>query len=1035
VVIGGTDVYRDDNVVNYCRVALGLFLFVSTAVTAAIASPAAGVPQTAVRDLGRAPAATPIRLTVVLNYRHEAELERFVEQLDNPAFGFAPQPLTAEQFREIYAPSEADYAQTLAALQRLGLRATHLYANRTVIDVTASAAVVERAFSARIENVRRADGSIGYASATPIALPFELQRTVLGIAGFDNAHFNTFNRRGRRSSAKPGPLQGPDTGLGPIAIERVYDMGTLHGYDGTGQAAGVVIDADYLNSDLAKYLKFFKVTRTGPPTIRVPIDGGPPPGLSYDSTETTLDVETIVGTAPGVALYVYEMPQIDSASILDAYNQVNSDDKVGAVNSSFGMCETNTDQKNFPQLADKLALQGAALGITYAAASGDSGTTECEFAQPGGVSSPASSSNIVAVGGTTLLLKADGTRISELGWYDSGGGQSAVFKMPDYQKGTPRATGSKRIVPDIAFDADPSSGTSFFINGGWNGPTGGTSLASPIFTAVVSELAQFNHKRIGNAHNLLYGRFKNVAYGAANAPQYFDAVGASNGYWYATKGFDAVTGIGSMDAWNFMNKGKAPAGVADSASSARTAVVTLKYHHSRELAKLIDTSTDPFSPMYGHFVTAQQFRAYFAPTPAEYAATVSALRNAGFGVTRTWDNRTIVDVTLPARSSHAILALPNVDRVVENSAAGNVTRNLHGAPHAQPMAAGTGYGPDGGFGPSVLAQALDFPTLHGFNGKGSNVADIIDGAPLEADIALYLKTFGIARTGGKTTVIPVNTGTAPDTDLADIDAEWLVSMAPGAKFYVYQMPVYDNVNLLDAYTKVVSDNIADVANISLSRAENNNVDMALSLVPIFQQGAAEGITFEDISFGGVSAGLVPNRLFPLIPADMADGIAVGAVNAITSGGKIVAISGMPNSGGGVSELFPVFKQQKAVKGVNQSGRNTPDMSVVSEINGNSASLYFEGSWGGNFLFTNATPIASLIAEYKQMTGHRLGAFDRTLYRLYASAGYKNGITDITTGCNGTKNGRAICAKPGYDITSGIGSFTDTYSLGQRLKGH
>ena len=106
-------------------------------------------------------------------------------------------------------------------------------------------------------------------------------------------------------------------------------------------------------------------------------------------------------------------------------------------------------------------------------------------------------------------------------------------------------------------------------------------------------------------------------------------------------------------------------------------------------------------------------------------------------------------MTLPEHSSHAIPALPNVDRVVENSADGIVTRNLHGTPHAQPMAAGTGYGPDGGYGPSVLAQALDFPTLHGFDGKGSNVADIIDGAPIEADITLYLKTFGIARTGGK----------------------------------------------------------------------------------------------------------------------------------------------------------------------------------------------------------------------------------------------------------------------------------------------
>jgi hypothetical protein len=159
---------------------------------------------------------------------------------------------------------------------------------------------------------------------------------------------------------------------------------------------------------------------------------------------------------------------------------------------------------------------------------------------------------------------------------------------------------------------------------------------------------------------------------------------------------------------------------------------------------------------------------------------------------------------------------------------------------------------------------------------------------------------------------------------------------------------------------------------------------------------------------------------------------VGASNAIVSGGKVVAQSAMSNSGGGISELFPTFAEQKRVKGVDPAGRNTPDMSVVSEINGNSASLYFENSWGGNFLFTNAAPIASLVAEYKQMTGHRLGAFDRTLYRLFAKDGYQNGIVDITAGCNGVDHGAAVCAKPGYDITSGIGSFANAYVLGRRL---
>ena len=157
---------------------------------------------------------------------------------------------------------------------------TRTYSNRTVIDVTGPAYAVERAFSTRMENVRHADGSVGYANATGIALPAELQRTVFGVTGFDNARFKTFNHRGRRGAEEPGPLQGPDTGLGPIALETSYDMPVLHGYDGTGQATGVVIDADFLNSDLSKFLKYFNVKRTGPATVRVLVDGGPPPGLT-----------------------------------------------------------------------------------------------------------------------------------------------------------------------------------------------------------------------------------------------------------------------------------------------------------------------------------------------------------------------------------------------------------------------------------------------------------------------------------------------------------------------------------------------------------------------------------------------------------------------------------------------------------------------------------------------------------------------------------------------------------------------------------
>jgi subtilase family serine protease len=528
--------------------------------------PLAGAPRVSLRDLGRAPATTRVRLAVVLNYRHDAELQQFVAlQGEQPAG--SRMALSAQQFRDYFAPSAQDYARTATSLMDEGFTITHTYANRTVIDVSAPAAVAERAFATEFHLVRQADGSIHYANLKPAYLPESLKGLVFGVIGFDNLRvLHPMYVRGSalHSFIKVGPpLQAPDLGFGPFVFSTAYDLPVQHAvaggkagqtYDGSGQAAAVVIDADFLDSDLAAFLTYFHVKRTGPKTVRVPINGGPPPGLIPDSAETTLDVETIVGNAPGVALYVYEMDSLSPSSTIDAYNQINADDRVGAVNSSFGGCEDQTTPANYPQLSNHLALQGNALGIVYAAASGDYGTYECttNFGYPGGVSSPASGPSFVAVGGTTLFPHLNGTYSREIGWYNSGGGVSDIFSMPSYQIGIKNTIPKWRNLPDVAFDGDPNSGAAFYISGGWFGPIGGTSLASPIFTALAVELAQYGHCRLGNMHPALYHAFTTYQYNRpVGAALFHDAIGGNNGYYTATPGFDQLTGIGSIDGWNF----------------------------------------------------------------------------------------------------------------------------------------------------------------------------------------------------------------------------------------------------------------------------------------------------------------------------------------------------------------------------------------------------------------------------------------------------------------------------------------------------
>ena len=67
----------------------------------------------------------------------------------------------------------------------------------------------------------------------------------------------------------------------------------------------------------------------------------------------------------------------------------------------------------------------SSYGAVFFASSGDNGA---------GVIWPACSSNVVAVGGTTLNLNTtDGTVISETAWSGSGGGVSAYEPIPSYQ--------------------------------------------------------------------------------------------------------------------------------------------------------------------------------------------------------------------------------------------------------------------------------------------------------------------------------------------------------------------------------------------------------------------------------------------------------------------------------------------------------------------------------------------------------------------------------------------------------------------------
>jgi subtilase family serine protease len=547
--------------------AAAAFALSASAASAALLAPAMSVPAPW-RDLGRVAPATRVDVAVVMHYHNEAELERLVElqgDVTSPLFGHF---LTPDQFAHYFAPTPAEYAGAIAQLQRAGFTITNTSANRTVIDAASPAVAAEKLFSTEIHFVRREDGNVRYINVRPVTLPASLAAPVLAVVGLDRAHvmhtqysrlYQAAKSPARAANAAGSPLFGPDGGYGPQVYRASYGLPV--GMTGAGRASGVVGDADFLDSDLAAFLAYFNVNRTGPVTTRVLVDGGPPKGVSRDSVETTLDVETIVGIAPGTALYVYESPSSgDLQYFTDMYNRVVADDKVDTLNTSYAECET-AFLPGFPKAADAIELQGGAEGITFHASAGDRGVDAAGCGSQVSVGTPTDTPHNISVGGTTESVShTTGQETSEVGWNDNsgatGGGVSTVFPVPAYQQNVKTVATRGRNVPDLAFDASPYTGASFYYQGGFQGPLGGTSLASPIFGAGLTVIDQVRNRRAGYFNPTLYATWEANGYSKGTSPlsstTYFrDVVLGAIPPYKAGPGYDQMTGIGPMIFNNF----------------------------------------------------------------------------------------------------------------------------------------------------------------------------------------------------------------------------------------------------------------------------------------------------------------------------------------------------------------------------------------------------------------------------------------------------------------------------------------------------
>ena len=316
-----------------------------------------------------------------------------------------------------------------------------------------------------------------------------------------------------------------DSAYGLNAVTFKSGTTTVKG-DGTGQTIAI-IEVDH-DANLATELATFD-SKYGLATARYTVDdlAGSTTDAGW-SEEEALDVEWAHAAAPGAKILVVEARSATTTDLLTAINAAKATAGVSVVSMSFGTSEF----RNETSYDSVFTTPTGHTGITYIASAGDEGA---------GAEWPASSRNVLAVGGTTLSVTSTGTRVAESAWVDSGGGVSRYEAEPSYQTSV-NSTGRRDAV-DVSLDANPTTGVSVYsvAGGGWI-QVGGTSLSAPVWAGLI---AVADEGRALSGKSSLDGATQTLAdLYAAPAGSFNDVTTGSR----ATTGYDSSTGLGTPNA-------------------------------------------------------------------------------------------------------------------------------------------------------------------------------------------------------------------------------------------------------------------------------------------------------------------------------------------------------------------------------------------------------------------------------------------------------------------------------------------------------
>ncbi len=465
--------------------------------------------------VGAASSTTDVGFRVYLGWNNDSAVQSLAAAVSNPKSASYRHFLTPAQFRQQFAPTQAQVNAVQAWLKNAGFAVEYTPQNNHYVSAEGTLAQAAAAFGTSF-GMYKVSGLTLRSPTSNVSIPTSLDGIVSGVVGLDDsaqlvhtdhifsdapppaafvtgqpcsAYWGQLQAVGFTNPYGAGTLPYAPCGYTPAQVKGAYG---ISGYNGAGQTVAI-IDA-YAAPTILQDVNQWSTNR-GLPTMKagqlmqVVAPGTyhhPEKGMKQDPQgwygEETLDVEAVHGMAPAANIVYVGAP--NNFQDLDAaLNTVVDRGLANIVTNSYGF-PTELLPFGFIKPYEQTILQGAVEGIGIYFSSGDN-SDESLVVGYRTTDWPASSPFVTSVGGTTLAVGASDNYLFETGWgtftsswtgtawsptapgewlYGAGGGVSRIFAEPSYQVGVvPSAVFTAqgrtgRAVPDIAALADPNAG-------------------------------------------------------------------------------------------------------------------------------------------------------------------------------------------------------------------------------------------------------------------------------------------------------------------------------------------------------------------------------------------------------------------------------------------------------------------------------------------------------------------------------------------------------------------------------------------------